>query len=227
MSKAFGPFSEGGLLCPSIFAADFWDIRSAVEGFEEAGVPWIHYDVMDNHFVPNMSLSSKFIAEVSKRTKIRSDVHLMIDLDLPHALPPYLELPVEHVTVHLESPQSDLSKTFSAIRSADKTVGVSIKPGTGVSALAPWLDSVDLVLLMSVEPGFSGQKFQPVSISRLRDVCELVGNRNIRVQIDGGVGRDNAADVMRAGADFLVMGTAYFRDPDPKGLVSFVREMGR
>jgi ribulose-phosphate 3-epimerase len=151
----------------------------------------------------------------------------MIDLDLPHALPPYLELPVEHVTVHLESPQADLGKTLDAIRSAGKTAGLSVKPGTDVSALVPWLDRIDLVLLMSVEPGFSGQKFQQASLSRLQTVRELAGNRNIRVQIDGGVGRDNAGDVMRAGADFLVMGSAYFRDPDPKGLVTLVRKLGR
>lgn len=227
MSKAFRHFAGEGLLAPSIFAADFWDIKSAVEAWEKQGVPWIHYDVMDNHFVPNMSMSAKFVGEVSKRTKIPSDVHLMIDLDRPWALSAFLELPVEHVTVHLESPQEDLGKTLSAIRAAGKTAGVSIKPGTPVSALAPWMDSIDLVLLMSVEPGFSGQKFQEASVERLLQVKLLAENRNIRLQIDGGIGRENMELVMKAGADFLVMGTAFSRDTAPKALVARVAELGK
>lgn len=204
-------------VAPSIFAADFYDISGAVGRITAAGADAVHYDVMDNHFVPNISLGPKFIADVASKVKLTADAHLMIDLSRP--LTPYLRLPVRYITLHVEASDGLILPQLREIKAHGIVPGISVKPGTGVEALYPYLDEVGLILVMSVEPGFSGQKFMPEAINRVSEIKKRTAGRNVEIQVDGGVGRDNYKPLIDAGADFLVIGSAFFTDPDPAGLV--------
>lgn len=203
-------------VAPSIFAADFADIPSALQSYQAAGADLIHYDVMDNHFVPNISFGPKFIEDVTRKTAIRGDVHLMIDLS--RGIDDYLSLDVDYITLHIEATSHYIRPYLDQIRQAGKKTGLSLKPGTPVEVLAPYLDSLDLILVMSVEPGFSGQSFMPDSLARLQQLRILCQDRPVLLQIDGGIGRVNYAQALAAGADILVIGSAWFRDPDITGL---------
>ncbi len=203
-------------LAPSIFAADFADIPAALRSYEEAGVDLIHYDVMDNHFVPNISFGPKFIEDVTRRTSIPGDAHLMIDLE--RGIDDYLGLDVSYITLHLEATSHYILPYLEKIKKAGKKTGISLKPYTPVEVLIPYFDALDMILIMSVEPGFSGQSFMPASLDRLRRLRDLLGGRDVALQIDGGISRANYQDALQAGADILVMGSAYFKDPDIKSL---------
>jgi ribulose-phosphate 3-epimerase len=210
-------------IAPSLFAADLSDLGETIRTFERVKVDMIHFDVMDNHFVPNISFGPKLVADVKRRTKIPADVHLMIDLDSPGRYRPFLELPVEHITIHMEAGKHELFGIIDAIRAAKKTVGLSLKPATPVIDIQPYLDRIDLVLLMSVEPGFSGQKFLPESLGRIRELKQLVGHRKIDIQVDGGIDRDNYRHVLDCGANVLVMGSGFYGDKNIEELVLKVK----
>lgn len=210
-------------IAPSIFAADFLDLSGALKTFERVKVDMIHYDIMDNHFVPNISFGPKFVEDMMKRTKIPADVHLMIDLDKEEKYMPFLELPAAHITIHLEAVQNDIFTMIDRIKAAKKTVGLSIKPKTPVADLQPFLDKIDLVLLMSVEPGFSGQKFMRDSLSRIRELKQMTGARKLDIQVDGGIDRDNYRHVLDCGANFLVMGSGFYKDNNVDDLVLKIR----
>ena len=209
-------------IAPSLFAADFLNLESAVKTFENAGVDYIHYDIMDNHFVPNLSFGAKLVEDICKKTRVPSDVHLMIDLDKLHSLSHFLELPVEHITIHLEATQNYLVEFIKQIKSSGKTAGISIKPGTPIESIIPYIDYIDLVLLMSVEPGFSGQKFISGTLKKIGRLKYLLGKRPVSIQIDGGIGRENYISALQEGADFLVMGSAFYKDRDTIGLVKAI-----
>lgn len=206
-------------VAPSIFAADFYTLSGAVELFETADTDMIHFDVMDNHFVPNISFGMKFIEDIMARTNIPADIHLMIDINQKDTLAPFLKLPAENITLHLESVSGSLLPDIELIKNAGKKAGISIKPGTPVDAVLPYLADIDLILLMSVEPGYSGQKFLPESIGRLKEMKTAIGQRKISLQIDGGIERENYAQVIKAGGDILVIGSAFFKDKNIKGWV--------
>ncbi len=211
-------------IAPSIFAADLYDLSRAVELFEKAEVDYIHFDVMDNNFVPNISFGAKLISDVISRTNIPSNVHLMINLDSCQNLKHFLNLKVQHITVHLEATRNYIQNFIQKIKKSGKTAGISIKPRTPVEVLEPHLDFIDLILLMSVEPGFSGQRFIPDSLERLKTLKKMIGGRNIDLQIDGGIGRDNYKEILSAGANFLVIGTAFYNDKDPCEWVRSIKE---
>ncbi|NPV00401.1 MAG: ribulose-phosphate 3-epimerase [Brevinematales bacterium] len=205
---------------PSIFAADFYSISEAVGLVKRSGADGIHYDVMDNRFVPNISFGPKFIADVAAKSGLPGDAHLMIDLS--RGIEPYLALPVDLITIHIEafdgnSADTRVREMLGSIRAAGKKAGISIKPATPADAVTPYLGLIDLVLVMSVEPGFSGQKFMPESLDKIRRLREITGEREISIQVDGGVSRDNYQLLLDAGADFLVIGSAFFSDTDPAG----------
>jgi ribulose-phosphate 3-epimerase len=212
-------------ITPSLFAADFYNLSDAVKLLEAARVDMIHYDVMDNHFVPNISFGIKTIEDICKRTGIPSDVHLMINLDSREGVDKFIKLPVNHITIHLEATQNYILNILEKIRESGKTAGISIKPGTPVETLSPYIPSVDRILLMSVEPGFSGQQFMPESIERLIKLKKMIGFGTVNIQIDGGIDRSNYIKVAGAGADTLVMGTAFFNDKNPIELVELIHSL--
>jgi ribulose-phosphate 3-epimerase len=200
-------------VAPSIFAADFSDITSALDLMSRAGVDAIHYDVMDNHFVPNVSFGPKVISDIAKKTAITGDSHLMIDLSKP--LKPYIDLPFA-TSRFTSSVRRHDPEPAPGDQSRGQSPGISIKPMTPVSAVAaPYLNEVGLILVMSVEPGFSGQKFMPESIERVGEIRKLIGDRPIELQVDGGVGRKTSRHWSTPGRTSLVMGSAFFVDPDP------------
>jgi len=210
------------LVAPSIFAADFWALGEAIRLAESAGVDGIHYDVMDNHFVPNISFGPKTIADLCQKTSLPGDVHLMIDLH--RGIDAYLDLPVEYITLHVETLFSYHEDFLTKIHQAGKKAGLSIKPGTPVDVLLPYLEELDLILVMTVEPGFSGQKFQAEMLPRIRSIREMIGQRPIRLQVDGGINRQTYQQVIEAGADFLVIGSAFFADFDPASWMKTIHE---
>ncbi|MGL4394365.1 MAG: ribulose-phosphate 3-epimerase [Brevinema sp.] len=206
-------------LLPSIFASNFADVKSSLELMRKCSIDKIHYDVMDNHFVPNMSFGLQFVEQVMKATPdMKADIHLMISL--PGHYENFLALKPEVLTIHLEAGEPNLVKEILRdIRSKGVLAGLSIKPKTPVSAIKEFLGEFDFLLIMSVEPGFSFQSFIPESVERIREARTICGE-NIIIEADGGISRENMEICKKAGLDWFVMGGGFFKDQSPETLVS-------
>lgn len=204
-------------LAPSILSADFSDLAAALRYCKTGGVPWIHVDVMDNQFVPNLTVGPPVVEALRPQTKKFLDVHLMA-IRPESLVAPFARAGADGITFHLEA-TSDPTGIIDLIRNQGKQVGISLKPGTPVQELEPYLDLVDLVLMMSVEPGFGAQEYLPKSTERIRELNErlLQCNRQqqVLIEVDGGVKLNNAPMILETGADVLVVGSAIFAADDP------------
>ncbi|HEY4682176.1 MAG TPA: ribulose-phosphate 3-epimerase [Candidatus Acidoferrales bacterium] len=209
-------------IAPSILAADFSRLGAQIQAVREGGASIIHVDVMDGHFVPNLTVGVPVVASLRKATDLLLDVHLMIE-EPERYIPDFAEAGADMISVHPEATHH-LDRALQMIRQRDIEAGAAINPATPVGVLSEVLPMLDFVLVMSVNPGFGGQEFLPGSLEkirqlrRLREECRLA----FRIEVDGGVGLENLSDLVRAGAEILVAGTSVFHSPDP---AATVREM--
>ncbi len=209
-------------IAPSILSADFAALGEAIARVEAAGADWLHVDVMDGHFVPNLTIGPPVVEAIRKRTRLPLDVHLMIEAPERY-LPVFKSAGADLLTVHAEA-CPHLDRTLHQIRELGAKAGVALNPSTPPAVLECVLDALDLVLVMSVNPGFGGQVFIPASYAKVRQVRTLLGKRPAEVSVDGGVKLEHAAPLVAHGASVLVAGSLIFGAADPGSAVKKLRD---
>ncbi len=212
-------------IAPSIFAADFARLGEEARAAQQGGAGLLHCDVMDGHFVPNITIGPVVIASLRKATTLPLDCHLMVYN--PDALiPSFVEAGANMISVHVEG-NIHLDRTLNLLRSSGVGAGVVLNPATPLDALREVLDLVDYVLVMTVNPGFGGQKFIPQSVDKIRRLAEIRRERNLRfrIEVDGGITEENVQDVVRAGATMIVTGTTIFHSGDARRAVERMRKL--
>ena len=208
-------------IAPSILSADFARLGEEVRAIDAAGCDYVHIDVMDGHFVPNITIGPLVVAALRPHTRKPFDVHLMV-APVDAYVPAFAEAGADIITVHAEA-GPHLDRTLQLIRSLGKKAGVSLNPGTPESVLAYVMDRLDLILVMTVNPGFGGQAFIPSQLEKIRRLRQMIGDRPIELEVDGGVNTDTIGSVVAAGADVVVAGSAVFKGGDYASTIGALR----
>ncbi len=201
-------------IAPSILAANFLCLKEELKSIEKANADLVHFDVMDGHFVPNITFGPMILEQAKNCTNLIFDVHLMV-VEPYKFIPWYANAGADIITFHLEASANPM-KEINLIKSFGKKVGVSLKPQTDIETIKPFIDDIDLILVMAVNPGFGGQKFMPDTLGRISEIKNMIGNRNILIEVDGGINPDNARLCIEKGADIIVAGTTIFKSKDYK-----------
>lgn len=215
------------IIAPSMLAADFMRLGTEIDMINDSEADWFHLDVMDGHFVPNISYGMSIIAQMKKRAKKIFDVHLMIEKPERY-LEDFKKAGADYLTVHYETGYH-IHRTLTAIKALGMKAGLSINPHTPVEMVQDIIEEIDLLLVMSINPGFGGQKFLPLTYNKIRQAKEIIrkaGSKTL-IEIDGGVTLDNAADILAAGADVLVAGNTVFSSPDPMDTIKRLKQAGK
>ncbi|MBT9139536.1 MAG: Ribulose-phosphate 3-epimerase [Dehalococcoidia bacterium] len=208
-------------IAPSLLSADFSRLAEEVKKVEEGGAHWLHFDIMDGHFVPNITMGPQVVSSLRSQSSLFFDVHLMIEKPERY-LEAFMRAGADLITVSAEA-CTHLHRVLQMIRDLGVKAGVALNPATPLSVLEYILSDIDLVLIMSVNPGFGGQKFIPSALPKIRRLKELLGDRPVHIQVDGGISAETAPLVKEAGATVLVAGTAIFGEPDAVAAIKMLK----
>lgn len=213
-------------IAPSILSGDFMDMASSIAQIEQSGAQWIHVDVMDGHFVPNLTIGVPFVAQLRRITDLPLDVHLMITNPLTQ-IPWFAEAGADIITFHMEAVDDDeAARAIAMIHAANIKAAIAVKPKTDPSVVEPFIEDVDMVLVMSVEPGFSGQSYIEGSQDKVARIAKMAAEHGVSplIQVDGGISASTAPSVCSQGADVLVCGNAFFKADDKTEMVRAITE---
>lgn len=215
------------ILAPSMLSADFKELGKEIQAIEKNGAKYLHFDVMDGIFVPSISFGMPVLKSIRSGTNLVCDVHLMITEPIRY-VEDFAKAGADLITIHLEACE-DVGATIAKIKECECKVGISIKPNTPVSALQPYLDKVDMILIMSVEPGFGGQKFIPSSLEKIAETKAMIdaSGLNIDIQVDGGIYTHNVEEVLKAGANIIVAGSAVFNGDTKQNTVDMMEILNK
>lgn len=209
------------LVAPSILSADFANMEKTALDVRKWGGDWLHCDVMDGVFVPNITFGMPMVKALDRVTDMTLDVHLMIT-EPEKYVERFCDVGADFVTFHVDA-SKNVDGALNAIKAKGKKCGLVLNPDKPLSLVEPYIDKIDMLLIMSVYAGFGGQKFIPESVQKLKDAKKLIGDRNVLLEIDGGVGEDNAKEIIAAGADVLVAGSSVFGSKNPEKVISALK----